>query len=141
MDRTQSHLGRTKPDTLVVPFPSLDQSLTPFLPAMMTRLLLANVASQLCKELEFFFQARLRISMARRYIRRLARVLSCPGDGSLTLYTARDPTVACFQLAVTHERLLIRELYQRVRRVQRKHVDKKHRVDKRRCSAYRPVLQ
>lgn len=62
----------------------------------------------------FFFEARLRISMARRYIRRLARVPSCPGDGLLTLYTAHDPTVACLQLAVTHERLLIRERRQRV---------------------------
>lgn len=53
MDSTQSHLGRTKPDTVVAPFPSLDQSLTPFLPAMMTRPLLASVASQLCKELFF----------------------------------------------------------------------------------------
>lgn len=125
MDSTQSHLGRTKPDTVVAPFPILDQSLTPFLSAVMTRPLLANVASQLCKELGVFFEARLRISMAQRYIRRLARVLSCPGDGLLTLYTARDPTVACLQLAVTHERLLIRELRHQVRRVQRKHVDEK----------------
>lgn len=128
MDSTQSHLGRTKRDTVIAPFPSLDQSLTPFLPALMTCPLLAKVASQLCKE--FFFEARLRISMAQHYIRRLARVPSCPRDSLLTLYTVHDSTVLCLQLAVTHEWLLIRERRQRVRKVQRKYVDKKYHVDK-----------